>query len=147
MAYARARQERYINTEKGKAAHLRSVTKEQKKLRSTEEGRMILRLRKIKCRWGKAVADWYEEQEPMCQSCEESVNKSPSHTKGGNKQNQAVIDHDHKYTAKDYRNNPELKPRGLLCHQCNVGIGNFKDDVDRLMNAILYLSRGKNENS
>ena len=141
MAYARERQERYINTEKGKAAHLRSVTKEQKKLRSTEEGRMILRLRKIKCRWGKAVADWYEEQEPMCQSCKKSVLKAPKNSQ--DKQDQAVIDHDHTYTAKDYRNNPELKPRGLLCHQCNVGIGNFKDDIDRMINAILYLSRKK----
>ena len=135
MAYARARQERYINTEKGKAAHLRSVTKEQKKLRSTEEGRMILRLRKIKCRWGKAVADWYEEQEPMCQSCKKSVLKAPENSK--DKKNQAVIDHDHKTG----------KLRGLLCHQCNVGIGNFKDSIDTMLNAILYLSRGKNENS
>ena len=139
MAYARARQERYINTEKGKAAHLRSVLKDQKKKRSTEEGRMVLRLRKIKCRWGQAVADWYEEQEPMCKICGKTVLKAPENSK--DKQDQAVIDHDHTYTAKDYRNNPDLKPRGLLCHQCNVGIGNFKDDIDKLMRAILYLSR------
>ena len=139
MAYARERQERYINTEKGKAAHLRSVTKEQKKLRSTEEGRMVLRLRKIKCRWGQAVADWYEEQEPMCKICKKSVLKA--HKNSQDKQDQAVIDHDHTYTAKDYRNNFNLKPRGLLCHQCNVGIGNFKDSIDRMLNAILYLSR------
>ena len=135
MAYARERQERYINTEKGKAAHLRSVLKDQKKKRSTEEGRMVLRLRKIKCRWGQAVADWYEEQEPMCKICGKTVHKAPENSK--DKQDQAVIDHDHKTG----------KLRGLLCHQCNVGIGNFKDDVNILMNAILYLSRGKNENS
>ena len=129
MAYARARQERYIKTEKGKAAHLRSVIKDQKKKRSTEEGRMILRLRKIKCRWGQAVADWYEEQKPMCKICGKIVHKAPENSK--DKKNQAVIDHDHK--------TGEL--RGLLCHQCNVGIGNFKDDIDRMLNAILYLSR------
>ena len=139
MAYARERQERYIKTEKGRLAHLRSCAKEQKKLRSTEEGRMILRLRKIKCRWGQAVADWYEEQKPMCKICGKNVLKAPENSK--DKQDQAVIDHDHTYTAKDYRNNPDLKPRGLLCHQCNVGIGNFKDDIDKLMRAILYLSR------
>ena len=141
MAYARERQERYIKTEKGRLAHLRSCAKEQKKLRATDEGRMILRLRKIKCRWGQSVADWYKEQKPMCQICGKSVLKAPENSQ--DKQDQAVIDHDHIYTAKDYRNNAELKPRGLLCHQCNVGIGNFKDSIDRMLNAIMYLSRGK----
>ena len=145
MTFAVARQERYRKTEKGKAAHLRSVIKDQKRRRLTEEGRMVLRLRKIKCRWGQAIADWYKEQEPMCQSCGENVNKSPSYTKGENKQNQAVIDHDHTYTAKDYRNNPNLKPRGLLCHQCNLGMGNFKDSINRLLKAIEYLSKAKNK--
>ena len=32
------------------------------------------------------------------------------------------------------------KVRGLLCHQCNVGIGNFKDNISTLASAILYLS-------
>ena len=141
MAYARERQERYVKTEKGKAAHLRSALKYQKEKRSHEEGRMILRLQKIKCRWGQSVADWYKEQEPMCQSCGKSVLKAPKNSES--KQDQAVIDHDHIYTAKDYRNNPELKPRGLLCHQCNVGLGNFKDSTNRMLNAIMYLSKAK----
>ena len=32
--------------------------------------------------------------------------------------------------------------RGLLCHNCNLGIGNFKDSIDRLVSAISYLSKG-----
>ena len=141
MAYARERQERYVKTEKGKAAHLRSALKYQKEKRSHEEGRMILRLQKIKCRWGQSVADWYKEQKPMCQICDKNVLKAPKNSQS--KQDQAVIDHDHIYTAKDYRNNPELKPRGLLCHQCNVGLGNFKDSTNRMLNAIMYLSKAK----
>lgn len=31
------------------------------------------------------------------------------------------------------------KVRGLLCHNCNAGIGNLKDDIDRLYKAIDYL--------
>jgi hypothetical protein len=29
--------------------------------------------------------------------------------------------------------------RGLLCHNCNVGIGNFKDAPDLLRSAAAYL--------
>lgn len=29
--------------------------------------------------------------------------------------------------------------RGLLCNPCNIAIGNFKDDINRLKGAIKYL--------
>lgn len=29
--------------------------------------------------------------------------------------------------------------RGMLCNWCNHGLGNFRDDVDRMERAILYL--------
>ena len=133
MAYARARQERYRNTEKGKAAHLRSVTKDRKKKQQEVGGRLELRLRRIRSERGEAAAVWFKKQKTMCKICGKTVHKAPENSK--DKQNQAVIDHDHKTG----------KLRGLLCHQCTVGRGNFKDDIYRMLNAILYLSRGKNE--
>ena len=44
---------------------------------------------------------------------------------------QLVIDHDH--TTRAFR--------GLLCTNCNLGLGNFKDDPTRLAGAITYLER------
>lgn len=41
------------------------------------------------------------------------------------------VDHDHQTG----------NVRGLLCHHCNVGIGNLKDDPALVMKAAQYLSR------
>jgi hypothetical protein len=42
------------------------------------------------------------------------------------------IDHDHKTN----------KLRGLLCNNCNLGLGNFKESVEVLQNALTYLKNG-----
>lgn len=41
------------------------------------------------------------------------------------------LDHDHKTN----------KPRGLLCTNCNAGIGMFKDEPKRLIRAAEYLEK------
>lgn len=33
--------------------------------------------------------------------------------------------------------------RGILCRNCNLGLGHFKDSVERLKEAIIYLQREK----
>jgi endogenous inhibitor of DNA gyrase (YacG/DUF329 family) len=43
--------------------------------------------------------------------------------------NNMCIDHDHSTG----------KVRGILCHHCNCAIGMFKDDVQRMKQAITYL--------
>jgi hypothetical protein len=140
MAYARERQERYIKTKKGKEARNRSAKKEQAKLRSTLEGRITLRYRKIKCEWGKNVADWWLEQEPICPVCGPDIlyEKAPTRKKGRNNLNELVIDHNHKYTRKDYRNNFNLLPRGLLCQRHNLALGMVKESTDELRRMIDY---------
>jgi hypothetical protein len=145
MAYARKRQETYINTAKGKAAINKSRKKEQTKLRSTLEGRITLRYRRVKCEWGKSVADWWFKQEPKCVMCDKDVlyNKAPSRKKGRSNLAELVIDHDHKYTRKDYRNNPELLPRGLICQRHNLSLGMVKESTTELRRMIAYLKKNK----
>jgi hypothetical protein len=49
------------------------------------------------------------------------------------KKRDLVVDHCHK----------KLKVRGLLCHNCNVALGKFFDDVVILKRAIKYLSTSR----
>lgn len=47
------------------------------------------------------------------------------------KKGRLYIDHCHK----------TMKVRGLLCQQCNVGIGNFSDDISTIVDAMEYLKK------
>ena len=33
------------------------------------------------------------------------------------------------------------KPRGVLCHSCNVGLGHFSDNIDLIQAALDYLNK------
>jgi Recombination endonuclease VII len=61
------------------------------------------------------IADLRSEADGKCQIC---MAESRLH-----------IDHDHATGAI----------RGMLCQQCNMGLGNFKDSTDSLARAIKYL--------
>ena len=41
----------------------------------------------------------------------------------------------------DHKHIDPPKPRGILCGNCNWGLGNFKDDVEVLAKAIAYLNK------
>lgn len=69
-------------------------------------------------RYGIDLADFerlFAEQRGLCAIC---------HTDAAEH-----VDHDHETGAV----------RGLLCFTCNVGLGNFKDDVVRILSAADYL--------
>jgi hypothetical protein len=52
-----------------------------------------------------------------------------------------VVDHDHR-CCKSRRKTCGKCVRALLCVGCNAGIGTFKDRIDLIKNAIVYLKRG-----
>jgi len=66
----------------------------------------------------------HSDQNGLCAIC----GQPETHTRGGMPINLAV-DHDHEHGHV----------RALLCGDCNKGIGNFREDVDRLRKAAAYL--------
>lgn len=68
-------------------------------------------------------ADIAESQGGACAICATIFSELPTYA--------VHADHDH-FTGL---------PRGLLCSGCNVGLGSFRDDPDRLKAAIEYLAR------
>lgn len=91
----------------------------------TDESRLRLhggsREYHLRHRYGIGVADverMLEEQGGACLICDKP---DPEH-----------VDHDHETG----------KVRGILCFNCNQGLGNFRDDVRSLTRAVGYLMRG-----
>lgn len=66
----------------------------------------------------------------ICPICSRNENQISSG--GGKKKSRWVLDHNHKTNTF----------RGWLCHICNMGVGSFDDDIDRLKKAIEYLENG-----
>ena len=88
--------------------------------------------RKLKTRFGITFDDYYRmevNQNHRCAICGSHVQETIDDTK--NTGVRLSIDHDHKTG----------KLRGLLCRQCNLGIGNLKDDTKLLHKAIEYLNK------
>ena len=67
-----------------------------------------------------------EAQNKVCAIC-----KQPETARVNNKVKRLSIDHNHETG----------KVRGLLCHNCNILIGQAKDNVKILHNAAEYLNR------
>ncbi len=68
----------------------------------------------------------YTEQQGLCLICSAAIRNG---FEDGAKLTAAHVDHCH----------DTGRVRGLLCHFCNCGLGNFKDNRDTLVKAIEYL--------
>lgn len=89
----------------------------------SEKYRQSIRNGGLKHRFGITSADYYEmlkEQKSVCAICGEKDENRNLH-----------VDHDHETG----------EVRGLLCKQCNHGLGNFRDNKQYLNSAIEYLDK------
>src|SRR5574343_976377 len=117
-----ARQREYYNSDPDRKKHIKSLQ------RKWYQENRSKQLAKGRANWLKREYDLsLEDYEAMVQSqngkC--AICDSPP----GNRR--LSVDHDHKTGAI----------RGLLCDVCNVGLGAFQDDSQRLAGAIKYLRK------
>lgn len=92
----------------------------------TEKGKKLARNRDLK-KYGITFEEqkkMLEEQGGRCKICGE-----PIALFGDSKKHTAHVDHNHKTGSV----------RGLLCQECNTGLGKFRDNIEYLENAIEYL--------
>ncbi|MFF4543620.1 endonuclease VII domain-containing protein [Streptomyces sp. NPDC001406] len=85
----------------------------------------------------------YEEmhlaQAGVCAICGE-----PETAKRGDLVMDLSVDHDHSCCPDKGRSCGKCV-RGLLCANCNKGLGAFRDDPERLMAAVAYLATHKSQ--
>ena len=109
----------YYITNKAKA------NRQAKEWRDANPGKM--REYSLKWHYGMTIEDYdsmLANQEGVCAICHTIPNKK-----------HLVVDHSHDNNMV----------RGLLCSNCNTGLGLFKDSIDNLSAAIVYLNRLNNK--
>ena len=77
----------------------------------------------------------YPDKDYTCPICDRHIDEIGQH--GQTRLQNWVLDHCHDTETF----------RGWLCHHCNVWLGAFSDKLNRLIKAVKYLERHKNENS
>lgn len=91
--------------------------------RARRRNKRLRRITSVEYTYGLSEKDYLEkisEQNNVCAIC-------------GTKQEGKVLCVDHNHNTG--------KVRGLLCHNCNIGLGNFKDNPKILESAIEYLKK------
>lgn len=109
-----------------------------KKYRASEKFRVTSLNNHLKRKYGITLKEYeeiFELQNGGCVICGSTV--ANREWKNGRVQRMKLfVDHCHKTG----------KVRGLLCNTCNVGIAQFKDSVELLIKAAMYLTNSRKEN-
>jgi len=77
----------------------------------------------------------YPDSDYTCPICERNIDEISKH--GQTRLQTWVLDHCHDTETF----------RGWVCHHCNVGLGAFSDNLNRLKKAVIYIEAHQNENS
>jgi len=88
-----------------------------------KQRRLMVNIKSTMSRFGKTIDDYFlmfENQQGKCGCCGKHQDQEPQRLQ---------IDHCHKTN----------QIRGLLCWDCNAGIGKLGDDLEGVKNAIRYL--------
>jgi hypothetical protein len=120
---ANARWRKYASTAKGKAAKARADKRYVDKNRSKVKARMSLFYRRKK--YGVTAEQLERMLAQQYRSC--AICRKPFGV------GLFYVDHDH----------ASGEVRGLLCRKCNMGLGKMCDDVDLLIEAVVYLLGAK----
>jgi len=76
-----------------------------------------------------------EEQSGTCALCEKAIEFKGQTKKGDSSEGVAVVDHCH----------DKQVVRGILCSNCNRGLGLFYENKNTLLRAIKYLENTEND--
>ncbi|KKM26565.1 hypothetical protein LCGC14_1583510 [marine sediment metagenome] len=98
-----------------------------RKYRQSPEGGRRFKSSRMKAKYGISLDEveaLLEKQNGLCAICQQ-----PEQETIRGKYKQLAIDHDHKTG----------RIRGLLCANCNQGLGRFEDDPARLLAAVQYI--------
>lgn len=116
-AQLRAADKRYRERHPGRRAEIQALHRK----RNPGSQATAMRKWKLHSTYGLSLAEFnalLEQQDRLCGICRLAMEK-------------VAIDHDHTTGVV----------RGLLCNNCNVGLGMFNDDSARLLRAMEYLER------
>lgn len=94
----------------------------------------------LKRQYGLSVAQYealFAEQKGRCKICRRSLTSQITETRAESRRFVAHVDHCHSTNAV----------RGLLCFDCNVGLGKFQDDETVLLAAARYLAQANRGNA
>jgi Recombination endonuclease VII len=113
------------NPESYYSTHRKTLDKLQPRCKNCVADARILREYRVSRDWLNAEL---EKNNNLCKICYGAMDRF-------------AIDHDHsccpgKITCGNC-------VRGVICQNCNVGLGSFKDDINALKNAIKYLEKAK----
>jgi len=119
------RSNRRVNGLQGNCKKCSNEAKKSSRRKNFEHRKEVRRIQRIKSKYGITDNDRHDmfcDQNGKCLICGIDYKK----LKRG-----LVIDHDHKTN----------EIRGLLCSNCNTGLGYFKDNPDFLIKASEYLNK------